>query len=293
MPGGASQPRKQLDAWQEWAKQRGAQGPGLRAVGEDGELGGPVAKNLSDAERAGLAAHVGAAARRLRVLRRGRGQAVARRCSARPALEIGRRCGLIDESAWSFLWVVDAPLFEPSADADAAATSPSAAAPGPPCTTRSPRRSRSGIDRSTTDPGRGAGLRLRHRLQRQRDRWRLDPYPPPRRAGAGVRRDGPRRERRRRRSSASCSRRSRSAPPPHGGIAFGWDRIVRAARGRRVDPRGHRVPEDRRRLRPAHRCAGADHARAAQGAGVDAPPPPSVTSGGVVEPDEMPVHADA
>ena len=35
-------------------------------------------------------------------------------------LEIGRRCELIDESAWSFLWVVDAPLFEPAADAVAA-----------------------------------------------------------------------------------------------------------------------------------------------------------------------------
>jgi aspartyl-tRNA synthetase len=35
-------------------------------------------------------------------------------------LEIGRRCGLIDEDAWSFLWVVDAPLFEPAGEATAA-----------------------------------------------------------------------------------------------------------------------------------------------------------------------------
>ena len=34
-------------------------------------------------------------------------------------LEIGRRGGLIDEDAWNFLWVVDAPLFEPTADATA------------------------------------------------------------------------------------------------------------------------------------------------------------------------------
>ena len=61
MPGGASQPRKQLDAWQEWAKQRGARGLAYVLVGEDGELGGPVAKNLSETEKAGLAAHVGAA----------------------------------------------------------------------------------------------------------------------------------------------------------------------------------------------------------------------------------------
>ena len=59
MPGGASQPRKQLDAWQEWAKQRGARGLAYVLVQEDGELGGPVAKNLTDEEKAGLAAHVG------------------------------------------------------------------------------------------------------------------------------------------------------------------------------------------------------------------------------------------
>ena len=41
MPGGASQPRKQLDAWQEWAKQRGARGLAYVLVQEDGELGGP------------------------------------------------------------------------------------------------------------------------------------------------------------------------------------------------------------------------------------------------------------
>ena len=60
MPGGASQPRRQFDAWQDWAKQRGAKGLAYVTVGEDGELGGPVAKNISDDEKAGLAAHVGA-----------------------------------------------------------------------------------------------------------------------------------------------------------------------------------------------------------------------------------------
>ncbi|MDQ2797011.1 MAG: aspartate--tRNA ligase, partial [Actinomycetota bacterium] len=60
MAGGASQPRRTLDAWQEFAKQRGHRGLAYILVGEDGELGGPVAKNLSDAERADIAAHVGA-----------------------------------------------------------------------------------------------------------------------------------------------------------------------------------------------------------------------------------------
>src|SRR5690606_833686 len=59
-PGGASTPRRGFDAWQEWAKQRGARGLAYVTIGEDGELGGPVAKNITDAERAGLAAAVGA-----------------------------------------------------------------------------------------------------------------------------------------------------------------------------------------------------------------------------------------
>ncbi|MGC5585807.1 aspartate--tRNA ligase [Ornithinimicrobium sp. W1665] len=116
MPGGGSQPRRQFDAWQEWAKQRGAKGLAYVTVGEDGTLGGPVAKNISDAERAGLADHVGASP----------GDAVffaagptkpSRALLGAARLEIGRRAGLIDESAWSFLWVVDAPLFEPAGDA--------------------------------------------------------------------------------------------------------------------------------------------------------------------------------
>jgi aspartyl-tRNA synthetase len=118
MPGGASQPRKQLDAWQEWAKQRGAKGLAYVLVQEDGELGGPVAKNLTDAERAGLAAHVGAQPGDCIFFAAGATKA-SRALLGAARLEIGRRCGLIDESAWSFLWVLDAPLFEPAADATA------------------------------------------------------------------------------------------------------------------------------------------------------------------------------
>jgi aspartyl-tRNA synthetase len=119
MPGGASQPRKQLDAWQDWAKQRGARGLAYVLVQEDGELGGPVAKNLSEQERTGLAAHVGAQPGDCVFF--GAGAVKGSRALLGAArLEIGRRCGLIDESAWSFVWVVDAPLFEPTGDATAA-----------------------------------------------------------------------------------------------------------------------------------------------------------------------------
>ena len=116
MPGGGSQPRRQLDAWQEWAKQRGARGLAYVLVGEDGELGGPVAKNLSEEERAGLAAHVGAEPGDCVFFAAGATKP-SRALLGAARLEIGRRGGLIDESAFAFTWVVDAPMFEPASEA--------------------------------------------------------------------------------------------------------------------------------------------------------------------------------
>ncbi|NMO05053.1 aspartate--tRNA ligase [Gordonia sp. TBRC 11910] len=118
MPGGASQPRRQLDGWQEWAKQRGAKGLAYVLVQEDGSLGGPVAKNLSDDERAGLAAHVGAQPGDCVFF--AAGSAKAQRALLGAARnEIADRLGLRQEGDWAFTWVVDAPLFEPVEDATA------------------------------------------------------------------------------------------------------------------------------------------------------------------------------
>jgi aspartyl-tRNA synthetase len=111
MPGGSSQSRRELDGWQEWARSRGARGLAYALIGPDGEIGGPVARNLSDAERSGLPAAVGAAPGDCVFFAAGPAQA-ARELLGAARLEIGRRCGLIDSSAWSFLWVVDAPMFE-------------------------------------------------------------------------------------------------------------------------------------------------------------------------------------
>ncbi|RFA13005.1 aspartate--tRNA ligase [Subtercola boreus] len=119
MPGGAAQSRRTLDDWQEFAKQRGHKGLAYVLVGEDGELGGPVVKNLSETERSGLAAMVGAQPGDCIFFAAGTRKAGQSLLGA-TRLEIGHRAGLIDESAWSFLWVVDAPLFEPAGDAVAA-----------------------------------------------------------------------------------------------------------------------------------------------------------------------------
>lgn len=119
MPGGASQPRRTLDGWQEWAKQRGAKGLAYVLIGEDGELGGPVAKNLSDTERAGLAGHVGAAPGDCVFFAAGPIKA-SRALLGAARGEIAHRLDLIDPAAWAFTWVVDPPLFEPVDEATAA-----------------------------------------------------------------------------------------------------------------------------------------------------------------------------
>lgn len=116
MPGGASQPRRTLDAWQEWAKQRGAKGLAYVLIQEDGELTGPVAKNITDAERAGLAEATGAKPGDCIFFAAGEAKA-SRALLGAARVEIGHRTGLIKDGEWSFVWVVDAPMFESSAEA--------------------------------------------------------------------------------------------------------------------------------------------------------------------------------
>lgn len=116
MPGGASQPRRTLDAWQEFAKQRGAKGLAYVLLKEDGELAGPVAKNLSDEEKAGLAAATGAKPGDCIFFSAG-DKAESRALLGSVRVEIGHRTGLIKDGDWAFVWVVDAPMFEPASAA--------------------------------------------------------------------------------------------------------------------------------------------------------------------------------
>ncbi len=121
MPGGASQPRRTLDGWQEFAKQRGHKGLAYVLVGSGdsaGELTGPVAKNLSDAERDGLAAHVGANPGDCIFFAAGPAKG-ARALLGATRIEIAKRLDLIDPDAWAFTWVVDFPMFESADDATA------------------------------------------------------------------------------------------------------------------------------------------------------------------------------
>ena len=222
MPGGASQPRKQLDAWQDWAKQRGARGLAYVLVGEDGELSGPVAKNLSDAERAGIASHVGAAPGDCIFFGAG-AAATSRALLGAARLEIGRRLGLIDETAWSFVWIVDAPLFEPSAAAreagDVAVGEGVWTAVHHAFTSPKPEW----IDRFEQDPGHalayaydivcngneigGGSIRIHRRDVQERVFALMGITPEAAQEKFGFLLDA-----------------FQYGAPPHGGIAFGWDR---------------------------------------------------------------------
>ncbi|HZI96006.1 MAG TPA: aspartate--tRNA ligase [Actinomycetales bacterium] len=221
MPGGGSQARRAFDAWQEWAKQRGAPGLAYVTVADDGSLGGPVAKNLTDGERAGLADHVGASPGDCIFF--GAGAASSSRALLGAArLEVGRRLGLVDESAWSFVWVVDAPLFEPAGESgDVAVGSGAWTAVHHAFTSPKPEF----MDTFDSDPGSalayaydivcngneigGGSIRV-HSSDVQRrifDVMGLDAAEAEARFGFFL--EG-----------------LRYGTPPHGGIAFGWDRIV-------------------------------------------------------------------
>jgi aspartyl-tRNA synthetase len=182
-------------------------------VQDDGTLGGPIAKNFSDEERAGVVAAAGAA----------RGDAIffaaGEARDAQPVLgaarlEIGVRRELIDTSRWEFLWVVDAPMFEPDGDGGWTAVHHPFTSPKP-----------EWADRFEQDPGQalayaydivlngneigGGSIRI-HRADLQQRVFTV----------LGL-------------SAEEASSKFgflleafRYGPPPHGGIAFGWDRIA-------------------------------------------------------------------
>lgn len=224
MPGGASLPRRQFDAWQDWARQRGAKGLAYITIADDGTPGGPVAKNISEHEKAGVAGLVGAKPGDAIFFAAGERTASQELLGA-ARLEIGRRCGLYDPSDWAFCWVVDAPLFKPAAEARAegdvavgagawTAVHHAFTSPRPEC-----------LDTFDTDPGRalayaydfvcngnevgGGSIRIHRRDVQERVFKVMGLSPEEAQRKFGFLLDA-----------------FRFGAPPHGGIAFGWDRLV-------------------------------------------------------------------
>lgn len=111
MPGGAASARRDLDAWQDWAKARGAKGLAYILIQADGTLAGPVAKNLSEQESSSIASAVGAQNGDAIFFAAGE-KVSSQNLLGAVRLEIGVRCNLIDATSWNFVWIVDAPMFE-------------------------------------------------------------------------------------------------------------------------------------------------------------------------------------
>ncbi|WP_350259161.1 aspartate--tRNA ligase [Scrofimicrobium sp. R131] len=224
MPGGASQPRRTFDKWQEWAKSRGAKGLAYITVKDDGTLAGPVAKNLSEAEAAGLADKVGANPGDCVFFAAGAPSA-SRALLGAARLEIAHRCNLIDEDAWAFVWIVDAPLFKPTSEA---------------------------VDEGDVAVGEGAWTAVHHAFTSPKPEWADNFEQDPGHALASAydivcngneigggsirihRRDMQERvfkvmgidQERAQEQFGFLLGAFQYGAPPHGGIAFGWDRIV-------------------------------------------------------------------
>ena len=221
MPGGAAQTRRQLDEWQEWARSRGARGLAYVLMDAGGQVSdsGPVARHLSEAERSGLGPATGAGPGDCVFFAAGPARS-ARELLGAARLEIGRRCGLIDPSAWAFTWVVDAPMFEEDGEGGWTAVHHPFTAPLP-----------EWADKFTAEPAGaladaydivcngteigGGSIRI-HRPDMQQRVFDV----------IGLSRDEARSQ------FGFLLDALRFGPPPHGGIAFGWDRMLMLLTGR-------------------------------------------------------------
>lgn len=224
MPGGASQPRRQLDGWQEWAKQHGGKGLAYVLVQEDGELTGPVAKNLTDFERENLAETVGAKPGDCIFFGAGPTNST-RQLLGQARVEIAHRTGMIKDGDWAFVWVVDAPMFmstaEAVADGDVAVGDGQWTAVHHAFTAPKPEF----LDTFDTDPGSaltnaydivcngneigGGSIRIHRRDVQERVFKVMGVDEKTQQEQFGFLLEG-----------------FKYGAPPHGGIAFGWDRVV-------------------------------------------------------------------
>jgi aspartyl-tRNA synthetase len=114
VPGGAAYTRKELDAWQEWAKARGGKGIAWLLVPTDGEPRGSVTR-LEPDRLAALPQAAGAKPGDAILFAAGPRQHTLELLGAL-RVAVGRQQGLVREDEWRFVWIYDFPMFEPTSE---------------------------------------------------------------------------------------------------------------------------------------------------------------------------------
>jgi aspartyl-tRNA synthetase len=218
VPGGGSFTRRQFDSWQEWSRSRGGKGVAYLSIGENGAPAGGIAKNLHEDELRGLAEAVGASPGDAIFFQSGpRRQTLEALGALRVA--VARDRDLIPPDRWEFLWVTDAPLFEATDDGGWTAVHH-------PFTRPRREDEKSLVD----DPGNalavaydvvlngteigGGSLRIHERDLQEKVFGVLGLSEEEAQSKFGFLLEA-----------------FKYGPPPHGGIAFGWDRLSMYAAG--------------------------------------------------------------
>ena len=110
IPGGATLSRKQIDEYGAHAAKFGAKGLAYIKIGESGEIASPIQKFFDESAFAALVAHVGAGNGDIVFFGAGKYSTVSDFMGA-IRLKAGRDLGLV-EDGWRPLWVTDFPMFE-------------------------------------------------------------------------------------------------------------------------------------------------------------------------------------
>jgi aspartyl-tRNA synthetase len=213
IPEGDKLSRSQLDALADFVKPYGAKGIAWVRVQEGGAWQGPIAKFFTDEARAAVNSRLGASPGSLLLFVADRAK-VANTTMGALRLHLGDKLGLIRRGEWRFLWVTDFPMFEQTDEGGFVAAHH-------PFT--SPRLS--DVDLLTSDPGRararaydcvlngneigGGSIRIHQRDVQAKVFKAIGLSDEDARQKFGFLLDA-----------------FKYGPPPHGGIAYGLDRLA-------------------------------------------------------------------